>query len=281
MITTTASQYRLGDDLDSTDPVQVPTGDGAEPRVVTAEYSPTRCVVRSSEDRREPGRGTGMAAPLAPCDGADSDCAGEHRWLAREIHDWVGNGASLALRHLDLFEIYRDRCNPAADRQVADARRAIEELLQSTRWLVSGLRERFRVSSLDSALQDFLSGANPAGVRTTVTVRGAERLLPPSYRDELFVVVREALRNAFAHARATQVDVTIDISVEEVRAVVQDDGAGFDVRAASATGSSGLASMRERLELIGGRLAIVSRPSSGTRVELMTTLPGGSERDGH
>lgn len=206
--------------------------------------------------------------------GADRDMSsGERCRLARELHDWVGNGVSLALRQLDLYAISQAREDPAADRNLVEARQTLQELLGDVRRLVSGLREPRRITSLPAALEDFVARANLLAVPTTVQVRGDEARLPARVRDELFLVVREALRNAFAHGQAGQVDVAIEITMTCVRVRVEDDGVGFDTRRAGSRGG-GMASMRERIGLLGGSITVAARRPSGTRVDLVIGLPG-------
>lgn len=82
----------------------------------------------------------------------------------------------------------------------------------------------------------------------------------------LFRVAQEALRNAVRHAQARQVRVELRDEDGGTSVKVQDDGVGFDATAARARASLGLASMRERVGLLGGRLTIRSRHGEGTSV---------------
>jgi signal transduction histidine kinase len=94
-------------------------------------------------------------------------------------------------------------------------------------------------------------------------------------RDELFLILREALRNAFTHAAPGLVLVEVEFSAQELSAWVVDDGCGFSqaLTPEKAVSGTGLASMRERAALVGGRLAVRSMPGRGTRVELHLPLP--------
>jgi signal transduction histidine kinase len=206
---------------------------------------------------------------------ADGWTAGvdERRDLAREVHDWVGSGVSLALYQLDLFAVAAARGEPAAAARVSDARRTLEELQECTRRLVSQLQDRNWVTGLEVDIQEFVSRANVLGARTTVVVRGDEEVLAPRVRDEVFVVVREALRNAYTHACAEQVTVAVDITPHAVRASVDDDGVGLGARPSTGRGG-GLAVMRERAQALGGTLEITATRPRGTRVDLHVELEG-------
>jgi signal transduction histidine kinase len=82
----------------------------------------------------------------------------------------------------------------------------------------------------------------------------------------LFRVAQEALRNAVRHAQAARITVSLQASAGGHALSVVDDGRGFDPAAPRVQASLGLASMRERVALLGGRLQIRSQPGQGTTV---------------
>ena len=99
---------------------------------------------------------------------------------------------------------------------------------------------------------------------------------------QLFRIVQEALANVRKHAHARRAWVSLrhpKLGVLELE--IGDDGVGFDPAHAprSTTRSFGLASMRERAELLGGALEIVSAPDSGTQVLVSIPLEPGQRQD--
>jgi signal transduction histidine kinase len=98
----------------------------------------------------------------------------------------------------------------------------------------------------------------------------------PAVLDEVFLIIREALRNALRHGAPQLVLIGVEVTMDELRAWVLDDGRGFVSASAmgGAPGGTGIASMHERAALIDGRLALLSMPGHGTRVELCVPLPG-------
>ena len=104
-----------------------------------------------------------------------------------------------------------------------------------------------------------------------VTVEGEPRPLHPILRDDIYKIATEALRNAFWHAQATDVEVEIRYDRQQFRLRVQDDGKGFDEallpRQADA-GHYGVPGMRERAALMGATLTVWSKEGAGTAVEL-------------
>lgn len=188
--------------------------------------------------------------------------------LAREIHDHVGNGVSLAHRQLELYDVlHSEDCGIARDR-VARARLVLTETLDTTRRLIAGLRARVPVSGLREALEAFVTSVDCTSAEVEVVVEGDAHRLSRDVVGELYTVVREALRNAIRHAGASRICAYVEITPWRVVAVVEDDGIGFDRRR---TGH-GLASMTERTTLLGGELTITSTRGTGTRLEVRIPL---------
>ena len=103
---------------------------------------------------------------------------------------------------------------------------------------------------------------------------GDAKAVPPNVAEELYLILREATRNALRHARCASIGATIAIGDTMVRAAITDDGRGF-VPAELTILSGGLSSMTERTELLRGRIAIESRPGAGTTVRVDIPLDGG------
>ena len=108
-------------------------------------------------------------------------------------------------------------------------------------------------------------------------VEGHARDLRPIVRDEIYKVAAEALRNAYRHAEAGQVEVEIRYDDKEFRLRVRDDGKGIDPAVLASQGIQGhygLRGMPERAALMGGKLAVWSEVGVGTEVELR--VPAGA-----
>src|SRR5207248_2719053 len=105
-----------------------------------------------------------------------------------------------------------------------------------------------------------------------------ENAIPAEQKEVIFQVLRESLSNVRKHSRARNLWVVLDLSSAPWVMTVRDDGRGFDVRRVAEdprkVGSYGLVGMRERAELMGGTLEIVSQTLEGTVV----TLIGPAER---
>ncbi|MFI5781896.1 sensor histidine kinase [Nocardia sp. NPDC051570] len=200
------------------------------------------------------------------------------RRLAREIHDHIGNSVSLALRQIELYELKCERAeDDPASRHVRLAKDAILETIQHTRELVSELRQPGVTGSLETALRGFAASLGQSGAPLQMWVRGNDKWIPGAVAEELFIMVRECLRNTYTHAGAANVVVHIDIAPHEVHAEIIDNGKGFDAQALRAAGrGNGLLILQERSDLVGGTVNIDSAPGRGTRVTLW--IPIAQER---
>jgi PAS domain S-box-containing protein len=84
----------------------------------------------------------------------------------------------------------------------------------------------------------------------------------------LFRVLQEALQNAAKHSGAKRIDVQLAENTNEIHLVVSDSGTGFDVEAPGRSRGLGITSMQERVRLVGGKIAIESKPLAGTTIDV-------------
>jgi signal transduction histidine kinase len=84
----------------------------------------------------------------------------------------------------------------------------------------------------------------------------------------LFRVLQEAVHNAAKHSGVKRVDVQLAENSGEIHLIVSDSGKGFDIEAASQSRRLGLTSMQERVRLVGGTIAIESKPMGGTTIRV-------------
>lgn len=201
--------------------------------------------------------------------------ADERRRISRELHDRVAHSIMVAFRSLELYELYKTKDPSKAQARLKLAKSTTQEALELTRSLSRELRSASAKEGLEVALSELLSISVPQEVRSWVSVRGDEALVAPQVmRDELFLILREGVRNAVTHSGAKTIKVEVDITESCVKAAVEDDGRGFESgEEAYRAGGTGLTSMKERTALLGGNLRVVSVPGEGTRVEIFLPLP--------
>jgi len=148
----------------------------------------------------------------------------------------------------------------------------IKASLESTRNLSAELRRVDAEDGLEAELRHLLDVAVPPGIRAGIRVDGDEADIPGHVRGQLFLVLREAVRNAVSHSGCGSLCVGLDIAPEGIVGSVEDDGRGFDP--ASGDGGVGLRSMRERAALLDGALRLDCELGRGTRVEVSVPLAG-------
>ena len=200
----------------------------------------------------------------------------ERTRIARELHDTLLQSFhGLLLRFQTASYLLPER--PAEAKEKLDgaieyAAKAITEGRDAVQGLRSSTVERNDLALAISALGAEVE-ADPSSVRPAfhVAVEGETREFHPVVRDEIYKIAAEALRNAFRHAHAGQVEVEIRYDAEQFRLRVRDDGKGIDPAVLANQGLEGhygLRGMPERAALIGGKLAVWSEVGAGTEVEL-------------
>jgi signal transduction histidine kinase len=207
----------------------------------------------------------------------------ERTRIAQELHDTLLQGFLSASMQLHVAADHVPRDSPAKP-MLGSVLKLIEQVIEEGRNAIRGIRVSDRRSlDLEQAftrLRDELEAQPANGVSPEketgfrVIVEGRPRALHPILRDEAYRIGREALVNAYRHARADNIEVELEYTDRHVRIFVRDDGCGIDPQILSAgrDGHWGLTGMRERAERIGARLRVRSAASSGTEVELF--IPG-------
>ena len=200
--------------------------------------------------------------------------AHERRMVARELHDRVAHTMGVVHQSLQLYEAYRQRDPEAAERRLELAKRKAAEAMEDTRDLSRALRASGGTEEgleLEEALSELLSEFVPRGMTHGLSVEGDEGAVSEEVREQLYLVLREAVRNAVSHSQASKVSVAVRTDREGIVGVVEDDGRGFERKPRERTEAGGLAYMAERASLMGGTCSIESTPGEGTRVQ--TSFP--------
>ena len=198
----------------------------------------------------------------------------EARRIAHELHDEAGQ--LLAALHISLDDLVAQV--PAQEASFQKLRGVLDRVEAQLRRLARELRPTILDDlGLAPALEWLAQGlAERRDVR--IAVAAPEARLAPEAETALYRIVQEALTNALRHARPRRIAVEVREEGPHIRAVVRDDGHGFDVAAAWAERGDrglGLIGMRERAEALGGTLEIRSTPGAGTEVCAMVPREGG------
>lgn len=205
----------------------------------------------------------------------------ERHRISRELHDEAGQAMTVLKFKLELIgeELARHQ-HPELDNSLCrshldDAIRLSEETIRRLRTLAHDLRpaalEDLGLSvALEAYCHDFASR-----MPIHIEYHGVEPQTVPAGADiVLYRFLQEALTNVLKHAEASTVQVRLKTSENVMTLTVEDDGRGLDtdLTCTNSNGGIGILGMQERLDAIGGRLLIYSRPDEGTRVTARVPL---------
>ena len=190
----------------------------------------------------------------------------ERQYLARELHDEIGQGLTALQLTLELAERQGDDALRAG---VREARAQVRELTGRAR----DLSLRLRPTMLDDlgllpALRWHLDRFTAqTGVRVALEQHGLDRRFAREGEVAAYRVVQEALTNVARHAAVEDAIVRIQLGARTLHLEIEDHGVGFDPNAVLASGECcGLSGMRQRVALLCGRFLIDSAPGAGTRL---------------
>lgn len=199
----------------------------------------------------------------------------ERERIARELHDTLLQSLFGVMLQ---FHAIADRLSPhdPTKQILSETLTRADSVMQEGRERVRSLRatETESGSLIDSLLTtgNQLQALRPAGFH--LEVRGRARALKPEVQEEILLIGREALTNAFLHSHAQSIGMLIHFR-SHLLLEVEDDGRGIDeavLRAGGRDGHWGLRGMRERASKIQARFEIVRLSESGTRATLR--VPG-------
>jgi PAS domain S-box-containing protein len=206
--------------------------------------------------------------------------ASERKRISRELHDRVAHGMGVAHQSLELYAALREADPTRAAEKLDLAREATRFALDQTRNLAAELKrlqDEELAEGLKAAFERLADSYVPDGTRMEVSFSGEESRVPHPVGTQVYLTMREAVRNAVRHSGCSRIAVSFEVADGEIHGSVEDDGKGFDPDSPAEGMPSwgvGLASMRERAEVAGGTLRVDSEPGEGTRVELRLPLDG-------
>jgi signal transduction histidine kinase len=195
----------------------------------------------------------------------------ERERVARELHDSLLQGflgVSLQLQ----AAVGQVPANHQSKAALNHTMVRMQHVIDETRHVLLGLRSSATESmSLDQALSSLRDEFAPGGsVQFRVCVTGQPKSLRPAIQEQIYLIGREALINAFRHSEATSIEAEVEYRPQGLRILVRDNGRGIDPETARSGRHShwGLVGMRERAAGIGAQLRIWSRLGAGTEVEI-------------
>jgi signal transduction histidine kinase len=193
----------------------------------------------------------------------------ERRRIAQELHDETGHALTAAIWQLErgMFQLPG---GPGAAREALErAHRALLDCAEALHDMVEALPPRLLddlglIGGLEALAERFRTAG---GAAVTLSLPAQPPAVSPALALAIFRVAQEGLTNVRKHARADRVAVTLEAQPDALVLAVEDDGIGCaGAGAPSRRARLGIVGMRERVEALGGSLAITQRPAGGTRL---------------
>lgn len=194
----------------------------------------------------------------------------ERRRISRELHDEVGQSLLVMRLYIEMIQSDLPKTAKKVAGKLEDTRALAESTIQEMRRLIAALspsvlEELGLQASIRHVVNNF-SRTFPG----EVSLRMPEfNNLPKGTEIMIYRLVQECFSNAVKHSNASRISLQVDRRNGHIRLSVNDNGVGFDVkRAHKKEGSFGLNGMRERVELLGGKLDVQSSPGKGTKIRI-------------
>jgi signal transduction histidine kinase len=206
----------------------------------------------------------------------------ERKKISRELHDVVAQALAGINARLAALKADAAANSGTLVQEIASTQRLVEHSIE----LIHRFARELRPTELDElglirALHAYMTGVRrKTGMPVTLTAAAAVDQLDTAAQTVLYRVAQEALTNVVRHAQAERAEVTLQKSRRHVSLKITDNGRGFSLkrRLGNKTGRLGLLGMRERVELIGGKLTIQSTLGKGTSILATVPLQAGGMR---
>jgi signal transduction histidine kinase len=198
----------------------------------------------------------------------------ERTRIARDLHDDLGASLTKASLTLDLTN--RQIATVAeANGKLQNCSAMVRQIAMSVDEIVWAINPRndtlrYLVDYTSQFTVEFLHAAQ-IKCRVDLPDNIPDVAVSPEVRHNVFLVVKEALNNVTRHARAGEVRLTIAVSEREMTVELNDNGCGFQGEPDNAS-ADGLRNMRQRMEELGGRFELQSKPGMGTRLAFYCPL---------
>lgn len=194
----------------------------------------------------------------------------ERNRMARDMHDTLAPGFTGIIVQLQAAEHafangYNDQANEHVHRAGDIARQSLGEVRRSLKALrSSALEQGSLLTALDTSIKEMTAGTN---FQADLSVHGKPLPLKQVVEDHILRITQEFLTNALKHSGGKWIRGEFFFGKRDVRLEMEDDGCGFDV--AQKRGGFGLIGIQERVDHMGGRLSVDSRPGQGTRMTVV------------
>ncbi|MBN1954747.1 MAG: sensor histidine kinase [Anaerolineae bacterium] len=202
----------------------------------------------------------------------------ERQHMARQMHDGPAQALTNLVLQAEICERLFSADPERARVELTNLKTAVAGTFERVRGFISDLRPMMLddlglLPTLKRFIEDF---DNKHDIQVNLVITGREQRFASYKEVTIFRLVQSLLNNARDISHAANVQVNLDVGEDRVQVSVEDDGSGFDIP--ELTGGPvgeemGLATMRERVEMLNGQFEVESSPGRGTRISFKTPLP--------
>jgi len=193
----------------------------------------------------------------------------ERNRISRDLHDSLGHQLVAVNIQLQKGVAYREIDANESLEAINKAQEATNEAIKELRQTIKDLREFEEPVSFEEQLEKIIQQTRENGLEVNGEMSVKAKSFPEFTLLTLKQVIQESITNVEKHAQAQHVSVRVNFQRKKVRATITDDGIGFNVKKAKKEGHYGLRGMQERLEIVGGKMSIRSKPENGTEVNIV------------
>ncbi len=195
----------------------------------------------------------------------------ERNRLARELHDTLAHtlsGVSVQLEAAKaLWDTDQEKAYTILKRSLSDTRQGLTETRRALQDLRASQLEDLGLSLAIRNLAE--AAAERIGLKLDISIPDRLEGIPPEIAQCIYRTSQEALANIDRHAGAKKVSIRLDLRNRGLILVIADDGIGFNPSDVDAARHYGIRGMRERAEIVGGKLEVESEEDQGTTVRLV------------
>ncbi len=200
----------------------------------------------------------------------------ERQRLSRQMHDGPAQSLTNLALQAEICERLFDRDPERAKIELGELRTSVINTFQRVRGFIFDLRPMMLDDlGLVPTLKRYVEGVTDSGFSgATLSITGRERRIAPHKEVTIFRVIQELIHTGREYSRASTIKIALDMGETQARVVVEDNGSGFDLDEELTSADAmrlGLQTLKERIEMLGGRITFDSTPGRGMRITF--TLP--------
>lgn len=202
----------------------------------------------------------------------------ERKAIAQSLHDDTGQALTMLAIHLDRIDERIPASEQGLKKLVDDAKLLTASSLAELRRILAGLRPAILDDlGLVPAIRWYArTHLEAAGVHVILKAPDPSLQLPPAIATTLFRITQEAINNIVRHAHASTASIILQVDETEAHLQIEDNGAGFNQERVSLEAvpfnQLGLVGIRERAQLLAGKVIIRSAPGKGSQLSAIIPL---------